>query len=462
MRRSLLRYFAGALVITLATAGAVAASSLLFVQDIVGHGPRIPNPGTPAQSGEPQTLLLVGSDHRFGHAGDDARSDTMMLVRIDPHADGISVLSIPRDLRVRIPGHGVDKINAAYSEGGLKLVTRTVQGLLSTPSRPFAINHVVGVNFDGFAQAIDRIGCVYVDVDRRYYHSNAGLPASEQYAEIDLQPGYQRLCGKNALDFARFRHLDNDLVRAARQQALLRDVRDQLGSSGQLGDVKPLARIASRSTVTDADLRTTAGALRLLKLVQGQAGHPVRQLAFPAQLGESDVTVTRTDLRKVTDAFLGEQKPAAPKPKTRHHRSAKPAAPALDTFAPPATAIVPFPVYLPTRLAPGSSVPDAPRPYATRTPDGHIAHAYRLVVDLNPALGQYYGVQGTTWADPPVLHGATPKRDHGRTYLLVRNGSRLQTVGWHTRQGTYWVSNTLTGTLSDGQMLGIARSLRRF
>jgi hypothetical protein len=239
-------------------------------------------------------------------------------------------------------------------------------------------------------------------------------------------------------------------------------VRDQLNSSGQLGDVKPLARIASRSTLTDKDLRTTDGALRLLKLVQGQAGLPVRQPAFPARLGASDVTVGRRALDHVVEAFLAAPAPAKPERRAATTHEHRHSAPPLDAFAPPETAIVPFPVYLPTRLAPGSTAPDPPLAYTIRLPDGHVARAYRLVVDLNPALGQYYGVQGTSWRDPPLLHGATAKRVGRRTYLLVGDGSRLRAVAWRTAGGTYWVSNTLTGDLSSGQMLGIARSLRRF
>ena len=90
------------------------------------------------------------------------------------------------------------------------------------------INHVVNVDFLGFVRAVDAIGCVYVDVDRRYYHSNVGVPASEQYSEINIQPGYQLLCGKKALQYVRYRHTDTDLVRAARQQDFISDARQRV------------------------------------------------------------------------------------------------------------------------------------------------------------------------------------------------------------------------------------------
>ena len=132
-------------------------------------------------------------------------------------------MSIPRDLKVEIPGYGTDKFNAAYTYGGPKLTLQVVKELTGLP-----INHVVNVDFLGFVRAVDAIGCVYVDVDRRYYHSNVGVPASEQYAEINVQPGYQLLCGKKALQYVRYRHTDTDLVRSARQQDFLSDARQRV------------------------------------------------------------------------------------------------------------------------------------------------------------------------------------------------------------------------------------------
>jgi LCP family protein required for cell wall assembly len=465
MRGALLRYLAGALIITLAAGAGVAIVTLRTVT-AMGVGPIVRDLPTRApKSGDPQTILLVGSDRRYGAAGDDARADTMMLVRLDPAENAISVLSIPRDLRVRVPGLGPQKINAAYGAGGLKLVTSTVRSLLSTPGQRFEINHAVGVTFGGFEQAIDRVGCVYVDVDRRYFHSNAGLPAAQQYAEIDLQPGYQRLCGGEALDFARFRHLDNDLVRAARQQSLLRDVRDQVGASGLIGNGTALARIAARSSETDADLRSFAGIERIAKLARSQAGDPVRQLTFPATLGASDVTTSRARVAQVVKAFLH---PAAPAKRAARRGApaatakTKQAPPRLLPFTPTVSALVRFPVYLPTRLVPGSRVEGPPRAYAIRDPAGHVHQAYRFVVSENRLLGQYYGVQGTTWRTPPLLrHVDARRRVGGRTYLLVKAGARTRYVAWKTRSGVYWVANTLTMTLGDDQLLAVARSLQR-
>ena len=79
------------------------------------------------------------------------------------------------------------------------------------------------MNFKGFREAVNAVGCVYIDVDRRYFHDNAACRPAVR--EIDIQPGYQKLCGQKALDYVRFRHADTDLVRAARQQDFLRQAR---------------------------------------------------------------------------------------------------------------------------------------------------------------------------------------------------------------------------------------------
>src|SRR3954449_12462128 len=87
-----------------------------------------------------------------------------MLLRLDPDQKAIALLSLPRDLKVEIPGVGTDKLNAAYSIGGPKLTLQTVKQLTGVDP-----NHLVNVDFTGFARAVNAIGCVYVDVDRRYF-----------------------------------------------------------------------------------------------------------------------------------------------------------------------------------------------------------------------------------------------------------------------------------------------------
>ena len=478
----------GALIVTVLSGGAVAAAGLLQVKQITDeferYGQQAPlRPGTitPAGSGKPQTILLVGSDRRYGERNRDARSDTLMLVRLDPRQSAITVLSIPRDLAVEIPGHGLAKINDAYSLGGLDLTTRTVKALLSTPSEPFRVNHAVATTFGGFVDAVDHLRCVHVDVDRRYHHSNAGLPAGQRWAEIDVRAGYQPLCGEDALAYVRFRHLDNDIVRAARQQGFLRAAKDQLRDQGLLENLRPLVRIFAKATETDGDLQSSRGLMRLARLAVLTSGKPVRQIEFPATfvaqsepawLG-SHVTATRAQVRAAARAFL--HPPAAPARAARRPRRTRAArlVRRIDegralVRAAPARSRTRLPVLVPGRLTEKGRYPAStslapnPRRYVLEDEDGAAHAAYRLVVEEDESQGQYYGVQGTTWMDPPIL--AARHRRHrigGRTFALYADGRRLRLVAWRTGSAAYWVSNTLTLDLTNEQMLGIARSATR-
>lgn len=184
-------------------------------------------------AGEPATALVIGYDWRKGEAkGAPSRSDTLMLIRADPQAETISLLSFPRDLRTEIycPGRAVyrDKINAAYSACGSSGTLETIRQLTGVK-----VNYLITVNFRGFRQLVDKLGGIWLDIDRRYYNPNGGT-CSYCYAKINLQPGYQKLGGYQALDFVRFRHTDSDLVRNARQQLFVRALKDQIRSSFSL------------------------------------------------------------------------------------------------------------------------------------------------------------------------------------------------------------------------------------
>ena len=112
-----------------------------------------------ADAGEAQTLMILGSDIRYAdrEAGIPPRSDTILLVRLDPDKEVIAMTSIPRDLLVTIPGVGDSvKINSAYENGGERLAVKTVKELLSVGGRDFKINHVVTVDFGGFQRG-DRL-----------------------------------------------------------------------------------------------------------------------------------------------------------------------------------------------------------------------------------------------------------------------------------------------------------------
>lgn len=491
------RFLIGGAVLVALTAATVATAVLLEVKDVAQAlelgGPKLDAGGelTRADVGEPQTILLIGSDVRFASRNDknDRRSDTLILVRLDPDRKITSVLSIPRDLKVEIPYRGqilTNKINYAYSLGGPKLSLKVVKRLTGLD-----VNHIVDVNFDGFARAVNRIGCVYMDVDRRYFHSNAGLGASQQYAEIDIPAGYQRLCGQDALDFVRYRHEDNDIVRGARQQQFLSEAKQQVGAQKLFGDRKALVRIFGRYTRTD--IRGTKEVLKLLELAVFSAQNPVREVRFPAQLGGADATyVTASDsaIRRAAGKFLrgeasggsradvqstaSERKAERQRRKRRNAKRPKVAPGLVDARVEGENQAIPiagqtgFPVYFPRYRTTGGTYMTTPgtypRVYKIESPGGRKRYgAYRMVVrQSNGGFYEYYGVQGTTWKTPPILQKPSESRKvDGRRLLLYYDGNRLRMVAWKTRRASCWISNTLLRSLSNQQMLGIARSLRR-
>jgi LCP family protein required for cell wall assembly len=475
------RFLLGALVVVLCSAGAVATAVLLEIKDDTNifltnstHLKNIKGALDGVDAGGPQTILILGSDQRFVDikAKTPVRSDTIILLRLDPDKGATSVLSIPRDLKVHIPGHGTDKINAAYAIGGPALSVKTIRNLLHIP-----ITHVVNVNFGGFRRAVDRLGCVYTDVDRRYFNDNEPpFGGGPDYAAIDIKAGYQKLCGQDALDFVRYRHFDTDLVRAARQQQFLSDAKDQLGVGKVFSDRKALLKIFGRYTQTD--ISSDDAILRLLKLAVTSAQKPVREVRFPGDITGDFVTVTQQHLQQVTAQFMNAKPPAgAPgssgktvttttKKTSKGSASAKLAAglqsapTASEDEAVQLALKLPFPVYYPKALLNGAEyLPDHSRAYDIFDRNGHKYRAYRIVVKTDE-LGQYYGIEGTSWSGPPILDNPSERRRlGGRTFELFYDGSRLRLVSWRSGKAVYWVSNTLLQALNNSQMLAIARSV---
>ncbi len=228
------RFILGGFLVVLLVAAPTATAILMEVDDAIDAFrepsvaiPDVKNVLDDVDPGGAQTILVLGSDRRYMDikAKNPVRSDTIIVVRLDPDKNATAVMSIPRDLKVEIPGQGTGKINTAFAIGGPRLAVRTVKGLLG-PGVP--ISHVVNVNFNGFQRAVNRLGCVFVDIDRRYFNDRGG-PFG--YAKINLRPGYQQLTGRRALDYVRYRHTDSDLYRVARQQQFVKAFKGQVQSS---------------------------------------------------------------------------------------------------------------------------------------------------------------------------------------------------------------------------------------
>jgi LCP family protein required for cell wall assembly len=506
------RFTVASLLIVAVSATATATAVLLYIDSVANalehhHAlSKVDRFLSKVEGGEPENFLILGSDKRANEAEDPGRSDTTILLRLDPEKDAIAVMSIPRDLKVEIPGYGTGKFNEAYTYGGPKLTLRVVKELTGLP-----INHVVNVDFLGFVRAVYAIGCVYTEVDRRYYHSNVGVAPSEQYAEINVQPGYQLLCGKKALQYVRYRHTDTDLVRSARQQDFISAARQRVHVDDLVNDVffgggeNGLIEIFTEYTTSDIQDKETM--LQVGKLFLSVRNAAIKEIHFPAELGPSYVYASQEAIHGAVEQFLGVEASGGSRGKLegeegtrKKHRgngrkrggkkkTKKPPKPQIAAPKPPGSdGLVPgraageaegemaarrvhgrFPIFYPTRLPSGAYYVESdpydhvvdPRVYHLKDDGGDRHAAYRMVLVAELSDGtHYFGVQGIRgWEDPPILENPSlTKTINGREYDIYVDGDRVKMVAWHRGENSYWVSNDLLQTLTNDQMMGMARS----
>lgn len=158
-------------------------------------------------------IMVMGVDER----GDDVgRSDTLFVLMADSKSNAVSMLSIPRDTRVKYPaGQGYDKINHAYATGGPPLTQKLVENLLGVQ-----VNYYVKINIAGFQKLIDAAGGVEIDVEKRMYYEDPW--DDDGGLVIDFQPGLQRMNGKTAMQYVRYRDEEGDIGRIERQQKFIK------------------------------------------------------------------------------------------------------------------------------------------------------------------------------------------------------------------------------------------------
>jgi LCP family protein required for cell wall assembly len=438
----------------------------------------------PTSTGEPETLLLVGNDERRAPKDNSGgavlpHSNEMLLVRIDPSKPTISMLSIPRELQVTFTAPTgeviTNRINSAYTygyedgggtSGGVKLMVETIKNVLG-----ITVNHVFVTDFKRFEHAVDEMGCVYMTVDKRYYHNNEE-PGAEQYFEINLEPGYQRLCGKEALEFVANRHESTSLIRDARDQRFLLDAKAQYGST-LFENREKFEQVLGKAVQTD--LHGEEQVLQLLELLAESAGKPVRQVPFHVNLLPTFDTATPQQLEEAAHSFLTGTA-AIPKHKlnsavrsVKGHRSATSAA--LSLSPTPSSTLdearaqapsLPFPLEAPQyQKTTAEASPDELRLYGIQGPHGHRRYpSYVIVVD-DGELGQYYDIQGSVWGGLPLLNDPSQEIHIGsRTYSLFYDGEHIKTVAWREGNAVYWIENTLTYSLSPETMVTIARYTR--
>jgi LCP family protein required for cell wall assembly len=199
------------------------------------------------------TILLLGLDQREEDRGIPARSDTMVLLTMDPLNLTAGMLSIPRDLWVPIPGYENNKINVAHFLGeqakegdGPELARRTVQKNFGVH-----IHYVARVDFKGFERLIDQIGGVTIDVDRALLDNEyPNERVANGITRLFIPPGPQRMNGLQALRYARSRHADSDFGRNLRQQRVLQAAREQVLQAGIIPKLPSMFAVLNQSIWT--------------------------------------------------------------------------------------------------------------------------------------------------------------------------------------------------------------------
>jgi LCP family protein required for cell wall assembly len=500
---SLRRYFFGSAVIAICTTVAISVAALGVVSTIASDFALAGKPLdsaylTPAKAGAPQTFLVIGDDHigpttTYATGAEQTvngyhllHADTFMLVRMDPTQGQTSILSIPRDLLVSFKWKGqsyTGKFNSTYSIGGPDLVKKVA--LATLPG--LTINHVIDFNFASFLGLVDAIGCVYVDVDHRYLNDS-----DRSYQFINIQPGYQRLCSNQALSYVRYRHTDSDFVRVARQQDFIRQAKEQLGVWGFLSKWNPLAKAFGKAVWTD--IRGTHEVANLLYLAAFSQREPIRQVPFQVSnpgyqiatssgLVEDTVLSTHRLIQASLDDFLYIH-PAAPAVEAASghatHRSASgrrhghaagtsgstnpvgtddlyPLSSGVASQALLLSPDVPFPIFLPS-VQTGPATPNDSHAYTIGDEQHHLHYGYR--VDWSTGSeGEYYGIEGMDWTTPPLFaNPSATERIDGRTYMFINDGAHIHDIGWLEDRALYWISNTLNESLTNSQMLAIAKS----
>lgn len=227
---------------------------------------------------DPFYMLLIGADksedrEASGEYGGAYRTDSMILARVDPKEKEVTLISIPRDTRINLPGHGEQKINAAYAFGGASLAVDTVSDLADVP-----ISHYAEIDFDGFKAVVDALGGIEVDVPMEINDDMAG-------GHVDA--GLQTLNGEQALILCRSRHNYDDIgngdaIRAANQRLVLSAIMEKVMNS----DVATITNTVS----TLAEYVTTDYSVTgLIGLAQAMIGMDVSNNVYTAAVPTTSV-----------------------------------------------------------------------------------------------------------------------------------------------------------------------------
>ncbi|MBE8949364.1 MAG: LCP family protein [Quinella sp. 3Q1] len=276
-----------------ALAGALFASSSLF--DEKNPVRRIVNSEETEElikAKDKSIVMIMGVDKREDDVG---RSDTLMIATIDPQLDQATLLSIPRDTRVKIRGRGYDKINAAFAYGGVDLTESTVENFLGID-----IDHYVQIDTNSFVKIIDAIGGIDIDVEKRMYYEdpwddNGGLV-------IDLYPGQQHMDGKTAVTYVRYRDSEGDIGRVKRQQAFMAACMNKITSPEIVPRIPQIVREVIDAVETDMSLRQLLELAGSLKAAQQNGLQTDMVPGYPLYIDDISYWIPDVELLRISVA----------------------------------------------------------------------------------------------------------------------------------------------------------------
>jgi hypothetical protein len=346
----------------------------------------------------------------------------------------------------------------------MKLLIKTVREYLGVK-----VDHFVQVDFRGFQKVVSHLGGVYLPIDGRYQHRNDGT-AANNYADIDVKPGYQRLSREKALQFVRFRHVDSDLYRAARQQLFLREVGRQL--QARTSDVAALPGLVDvLAEATTSDLASVGETLDLAQALRSTPPDRINRVVLSgagAMLGGvSYIVATPAQKRQALRQWarpgrrITLQKKRARAQKKQAPKRKRRAAVALVSDGGAGRRLARTlrgvngcgPSGLPAGYRWGDQLPA--RSYEL---NGHRAGAMWATA----GSGRSVLFMFTRWQTPPVLADPSETiRLAGHDVELFYESGRLRMAAWRTGSTRGWVTNTLRNELPDRALVALARSCLR-
>lgn len=247
----------------------------------------------PAKPMEPYNVLILGFDKRPRDTV--FRSDSMILARVDPKTKQVWLVSIPRDMRAQVPGHGYTKVNNAYALGKEQLAIDTVEKLTGQK-----INYYMGVDFTGFRQIVNAMGGVWIDVPVEINDRQADPSKGKKYSHIDA--GYQLLDGNHAITFVRARHqfADQDFTRMKNQQRFFKAIADQIATKTS---VAKIPRIVSTAAPYISTNMTLIEMLRTAQALKGSGSDSIQSTTLPGSWRTPFIWPDEVALETIMDKF---------------------------------------------------------------------------------------------------------------------------------------------------------------